>query len=80
MMVDLRDRVGNGRHGFEKFRRKRKVEDEDRVAGDFGQRPRFAMMHRPIGGRIAEMAPGRIGGAKSIQAVGVVENRNRSLS
>ncbi|MFH1987372.1 MAG: hypothetical protein ABIK25_07075 [Pseudomonadota bacterium] len=80
MMVDLGDRIGNGRHRFEKFRWKREIENENRVAGNVGQRPCFAMMHRPIGGRVAEMAPGSIGGAKSIQAVGVVENSNRSLS
>ncbi|MGB4062433.1 MAG: hypothetical protein WBK19_01265 [Azonexus sp.] len=80
MMVDLGDRGSNRSHRFEKFRRKREIEDEYCVAGNVGQRPRLAVMHRPIGGCIAEMAPGSISGAEAIKAVGVVDNKNRGLS
>ncbi|WP_226494859.1 hypothetical protein [Ferribacterium limneticum] len=80
MMVDLGDRGSYRSHRFQKLRRKREIEDEYRVAGNRVQHPRLAVMHRPIGGCIAKLAPGSISGAEAIEAVGVVNNKNWRLS
>ena len=77
MMVDLDDRAGAPGHRLEHLGREGEVDDDHLVAGDFGHFPRLTVVHRPVGGAVAETQPGRIGGAEAVRAVGVVEDGDR---
>ena len=47
------------------------------MAGDFGRFPRLTVVNRVIVGRIAKLAPGSVGSAETVDAVGVINNSDR---
>jgi len=78
VMVDLDDRPGESGNCLEDVGRKRKVEDEDLVSGNFGHFPGLTVMHGTVAGAGAEAQPGGIGRAEAVRAVGMVENGDRA--
>src|SRR5574343_587325 len=80
VMVDLGDRGGNAGHLFKSFGREGKIEDINGMVCQVGHVPRLAVVHRPIGGSVAEMTPGSISGTEAVQTVGVIKNANRHVS
>ena len=47
------------------------------MAGDFGRFPRLTVVNRVIVGNIAKLAPGSVGSAETVDAVGVINNGDR---
>ena len=74
VVINLGDRRGNGCDGFQRRWRKREIKNEDVVPSHLRHIPLLAMMHGPERRCIAKVAPGSIGCAETIEAVGVVDD------
>lgn len=79
VVVELGNGVGAASERRQLLRREREIEDIDDLVGKVLRLPGIAVVHWQVAGGISELSPGGVGGAETIDAVCVIDHRDRRI-